>query len=63
MTKEQIKTLRQSLNLSPTDFSNKIGYSYMHINQVELGKLKIGPKLIIAINRLIEKGVDHENRI
>ena len=52
MTKEQIKTLRKTLNLTQTQFALKIGYSRVHLSYVELGTRPVGTKLIAAIELL-----------
>jgi transcriptional regulator with XRE-family HTH domain len=53
MTKEQLLKIRKDLNLTQTEFANKIGYSREHIGRVERGVKPVGVKLERDINNLI----------
>lgn len=55
MDKEQIKTLRKTLGLSQEAFGKILTptYSRQQLSHVELGTRPIGPKLITAIELLI----------
>ena len=55
MDNKQIKTLREKLNLSQTEFAKKIGYSREHISFVENGKRPVGIKLEKKINELMKE--------
>lgn len=54
MTKEEIKQIRKSLNLTQQQFVDALNPSYnrVYFNLVENGKRKAGKKLIIAIREL-----------
>jgi DNA-binding transcriptional regulator YiaG len=54
MTKEEIKQLRESLNLNQEQFGKSLNpfYSRQHISAVERGKKPVGHKLIRAIKML-----------
>jgi transcriptional regulator with XRE-family HTH domain len=53
MTKEQLLKTRKDLNLTQTQFANKIGYSRQHISFVERGVRPVGIKLERDISNLI----------
>ena len=52
LTKDQFKYFRQYLNLTQQQLADKIGYSSLHISQVELGKRSVGSKLMRALKGL-----------
>ena len=58
MTKEELKTLRKSLNLSQSDFGwalNPVGYSRQYISLLERGERVASKRFIYDVNKLMKE--------